>query len=299
MVTNTLADLESIVSAGRPLTRAEAERVAQCADLVSVGLLGEGVRKAIRGDRVTFGRVCEVPGDALPASRGAAQEVRLTGAPASIDAARARVRGARAFAGGVPLTAFSLADLVALTGHDDIALADLARALATDGLTAVAEIPVDRLGDVERASEAVRAVRHGGLQAWRATVDLADYAARLDIIELAAAIQQATGAFKAFAPLPRTDPRTMPSTGYDDVRTVAVARLVCRDIPSIQVDWPLYGPKLAQVAITYGADDIDGVSPVDDPAAGPRRAPREDIERQIRAAFAQPAERNGRYELLP
>jgi aminodeoxyfutalosine synthase len=79
---------------------------------------------------------------------------------------------------------------------------------------------------------------------------------------------------------------------------VAVARLVCRDIPSIQVDWPLYGPKLAQVAITYGADDIDGVAPVDDPAAGPRRAAREDIERHIRAAFAQPAERNGRYEIL-
>jgi hypothetical protein len=37
---------------------------------------------------------------------------------------------------------------------------------------------------------------------------------------------------------------------------------------------------------------------VDDPAAGPRRAAREDIERHIRAAFAQPAERNGRYEIL-
>jgi aminodeoxyfutalosine synthase len=298
MVTKTLSDLESAVSAGRPLTRAEAERVAQCTDLVSVGLLGEGARKSIRSERVTFGRVCEIAGDSLPASRGAAGEVRLTGVPASIDAARARVRAARAFAGGVPLTAFSLADLVALTGHDDIALADLARALASDGLAAVAEIPIDRLGDEERASEAVRAVRHGGLHAWRATVDRADYAGRLEIIERAAAIQRATGAFKAFAPLPRTDPRTMPSTGYDDVRTVAVARLVCRDIPSIQVDWPLYGPKLAQVAITYGADDIDGVAPVDDPAAGPRRAAREDIERHIRAAFAQPAERNGRYEIL-
>jgi aminodeoxyfutalosine synthase len=296
-VTNTLADLESVVSAARPLTRAEAERVAQCTDLVSVGLLGEGVRKASRGDRVTFGRVCEISGHDLPATRGAAGEVRLTGVPASIDEARARVRTARAFAGEIPLTAFSLADLLALAGHDDMALADLARALASDGLSAVAEVPVDRIDDVERAAEAIRAVRHGGLQAWRATVDRADYAGRIDIVERAAAIQGATGALKAFAPLPRTDPRATPSTGYDDVRTVAIARLVCRGIASIQVDWPLYGPKLAQVAITYGADDIDGIAAVDDPAAGPRRAPREEIERHIRMAFAEPAERNGRYEI--
>jgi 2-iminoacetate synthase ThiH len=59
----------------------------------------------------------------------------------------------------------------------------------------------------------------------------------------------------------------------------------------------LYGPKLAQVAIAYGANDIDGVSPVDAPDQGPRRSPREDVERQIRAAFAAPVARDGRYGL--
>jgi hypothetical protein len=40
--------------------------------------------------------------------------------------------------------------------------------------------------------------------------------------------------------------------------------------------------------------------PADDPLQlGRRRAPREDVERQVRAAFAVPVARNGRYELLP
>jgi 2-iminoacetate synthase ThiH len=61
----------------------------------------------------------------------------------------------------------------------------------------------------------------------------------------------------------------------------------------------LYGPKLAQVAIAYGADDIDGVAAVDTLQLGHRRSPREDIERQIRAAGAAPMERDGRYADRP
>jgi aminodeoxyfutalosine synthase len=79
------------------------------------------------------------------------------------------------------------------------------------------------------------------------------------------------------------------------VRTIAVARLWCAGIERIQVDWPLYGPKLAQVAITFGANDIDGVSAFDDPALGTRRAAAEDINRQIRAAGATPSERDGLF----
>ena len=70
---------------------------------------------------------------------------------------------------------------------------------------------------------------------------------------------------------------------------------MCRTIPFIQVDWPLYGPKLAQVAIAYGANDIDGISAIDSGSLGHRRSPREEIERQIKAAFATPSERDGRF----
>jgi aminodeoxyfutalosine synthase len=143
----------------------------------------------------------------------------------------------------------------------------------------------------------VRAAVHGGLGVWRAVVDQSAAETRLDLVERAAVVQRETRAFRAFAPLARLDPRATPSTGYDDVRLVAMARLMCRNIPSIQVDWSLYGPKLAQVAIAYGADDLDAVSPVDVLQLGHRRSPAEDVQRQIQAAFATPVERTGRFEL--
>ena len=90
----------------------------------------------------------------------------------------------------------------------------------------------------------------------------------------------------------------MPTTGYDDVKRVALARLFAENIPSIQVDWSLYGPKLAQVALTVGANDVDAVSPIDDVSLGHRRAPLEEILRNIRAAGLDPQERNGRFEAL-
>ena len=97
--------------------------------------------------------------------------------------------------------------------------------------------------------------------------------------------------------LPRRMNPAAPTTGYDDVKHVALARLVVDNVPSIQVDWSLYGPKLAQVALTVGADDVDAVSAEDDMTDGRRRAPLEEIRRNIVAAGLEPVERNGRFEI--
>jgi aminodeoxyfutalosine synthase len=253
-------------------------------------------RRAVTGERVTYGRVLLVTAGQAIGPVTDAGEVRLTGAAESIDIARRRVREARGQVGHAVLTGFSLANLLELSGSDHLALAELAAALRADGLEAIAEAPLDGLGDTDNAVEVIRAVQHGGLPVWRATIASAALANRLDLIDRAVTIQRETQAFKAFAPLPTLDPADAPATGYDDVRTIAAARLMCRSIACIQVDWPLYGPKLAQVAIAYGANDIDGVAANAPQDLGPRRSPREEIERQIRAAFAEPAERNGRYE---
>ena len=85
-----------------------------------------------------------------------------------------------------------------------------------------------------------------------------------------------------------------PTTGYDDVRQIAVARLFVDNIDSIQVDWQLYGPKLAQVALTMGADDIDNVSPLEGDL-GRRRSPLEEIRGNIIAAGLEPSERDGSW----
>ena len=82
-------------------------------------------------------------------------------------------------------------------------------------------------------------------------------------VDRAFELQKSLGSFHAFAPLPRTMSVSRPSTGYDDVKQVALARMVVGNIPSIQVDWALYGPKLAQVALTVGADDVDNVAAAD------------------------------------
>jgi aminodeoxyfutalosine synthase len=85
-----------------------------------------------------------------------------------------------------------------------------------------------------------------------------------------------------------------PTTGYDDVKAVAIARLAAPQVPHVQVDWLRYGPKLAQVALTFGADDVDGVSASDAAPEGRRRAPLEEIRRNIEAAGFEPVERGGR-----
>lgn len=289
-----LTDLEPKAAAGESFTREEAERVLACPDLVSVGTLAELARRAHHRDVVTYGQVLLVDADEVPANFGEAREVRITTRPASVSAACDQVRSVVAAAGAVSVSGFSVADLLELAGGDHLVLAEVAQELRAAGLTGVAFLPMDKF---EEAAELVRALQHGGLQVLRATVDrAATLAERLECIERVAVLQRETSALMAFAPLPRFDETEAPSTGYDDVRTIAVARLVCATVPSIQVDWALYGPKLAQVAIAYGADDIDNVPAVDTLGLGHRRSPGVDIVRQITAAFATPAARNGLFE---
>jgi aminodeoxyfutalosine synthase len=98
--------------------------------------------------------------------------------------------------------------------------------------------------------------------------------------------------------LPFTLGAFRPTTGYDDVKTVALARLAAPNIPHVQVDWLRYGPKLAQVALTFGADDIDDVTASDVAPDGRRRAPLEEVRSNITAAGFEPAERDGRFALV-
>jgi hypothetical protein len=293
----TLTDLEARATAGESFSAADVARVFASSDLIAIGALGEAARKARSGDRVTFGVVFAWDGAATLEEIERCGEVRITATPESVAHARSLV-AAVAGRSQAPLTGFSTAHLLELAGGDHLALVEIARELSAAGLVAVAETPIDRLGEAEHATEVIRAVRHGGLEVRRLTVDRAALDARLELILRAAEIQAAIRGLDAFAPLPRLDPVDVPSTGYDDVKTIAAARLVCAAIPRIQVDWQLYGPKLAQVAIAYGADDIDNVSAVDTLKLGPRRSPREDIARQIRAAFAQPIERDGRFSVV-
>ncbi len=183
------------------------------------------------------------------------------------------------------------------------ALASLCGRLHDAGLEAIAETPLDlsRRACDRGACGARRRARRVAADGSCASPEPALTSTsdpRIATVERARDLQAAVGGFRAFAPLPRTMSVTAPTTGYDDVKQVALARLVVTNIDSIQVDWPLYGPKLAQVALTVGADDVDGIAAVDPGVLGTRRSPIEEIKGNIRAAALEAVERDGRFRLL-
>jgi len=278
------------------ISELEAQEILESPDLIAIGVRGDEVRRRLHGARTTFVRVFEMHVDAPPAALPpgtAAGELRIAGRPSSLDQAIAAVRAAAALAAGVPVTGFSLSDLFALP--QAASLTDACRALRAAGLEAIAEAPIDLLQD---PGESIAAARDAGLAVKRLTVHALDSASRISIVSRARDVQEAQGGIEAFAPLPRTMSVTAPSTGYDDVKLVALARLVAGNIPSIQVDWALYGPKLAQFALTIGADDVDSVAAVDPGTLGTRRSPLEEIRGNIRSAALEPVERNGRFEAI-
>jgi aminodeoxyfutalosine synthase len=253
--------------------------------------MADDVRRRMHGTTTTFVRVFEVHVDALPAvlpASAAAGEIRLVGAPPSLESALSAVSAASKLAGQIPLTGFSLADL-SVYGQP---LRDVGARLRDAGLHALAEVPVDIVADAGPVVE----IRSAGLMAYRLTVHRYGDVPSSSIVRRAQGLQNAAGGFHAFAPLPRVVSAVTPTTGYDDVKLVAVARLLAPDIPSIQVDWPLYGPKLAQVALTMGADDVDGIAAFDPAALGTRRSALAEATGNIRAAGLHPMERNGRFE---
>jgi aminodeoxyfutalosine synthase len=200
-----------------------------------------------------------------------------------------------AAAAGAAVTGFSLADLEVLAAKESVTLRALLEEMRAAGLELVAEAPIDCLQNPRRSIEEVNIA---GLSLARLTVHQAPSADPIPLLKAIAELQRTVAVVRAFAPLPRRVNPGAPTTGYDDVKHVALARIVVDNVPSIQVDWSLYGPKLAQVALTVGADDVDAVSADDDTTEGRRRSPIEEIRRNIRAAGQEPVERNGRFDLI-
>ena len=81
-------------------------------------------------------------------------------------------------------------------------------------------------------------------------------------------LQDQTGGFLTFIPLafhPKNTEleamglsTTTGTTGYDDLKTLAIARLMLDNFDHIKAYWVTVGPKLAQVSLAFGADDLDG-----------------------------------------
>jgi aminodeoxyfutalosine synthase len=76
-------------------------------------------------------------------------------------------------------------------------------------------------------------------------------------------LQDETGGFQAFIPLAFHNENNRlrkldPPTALDDLKNLAVARLVLDNVPHVKAYWPMHTPELAQLSLRMGVDDVDG-----------------------------------------
>lgn len=280
------------MAAGERLSAEEIRDLAATPDILPLGMLGDAVRRRLHGTRATFLRValCGFDQSFADAVPPAAREIRITGSPDTLELAVAAVEAGRSLAGERVLSGFAWADVERLAAGDDEAR--VLEAFRRAGLDAIADLPLDAITD---PAAAVRALVRAGFDRLRLSIARALAAERTAVLLRAGELQDEFGCIQSLDPLPSLLNAFRPTTGYEDVKMVAIGRLAAPNVPSIQVDWQRYGPKLAQVALTFGADDLYGVSPSDEAPEGRRRAPLEEIRRNIEAAGFEPVERDGRF----
>ena len=93
------------------------------------------------------------------------------------------------------------------------------------------------------------------------------------------------------------------TTGYEDLRNIAIGRLFLDNIPHVKTHWPMVTPFLSQIALAYGCDDVEGTVVYERiyHEAGAHTAmhmPYAALVRMIQGAGKRPVERNSLYESL-
>src|SRR3989449_144492 len=129
---------------------------------------------------------------------------------------------------------------------------------------------------------------------------------RVDHLRQLRALQEETRGFVGFVPLPYQPdnnklPVTTPPTGFDALRTLAVSRIYLDNFDHITAYWVGLGLKLAQVALSYGADDLHGTILEEHifhmaGATSPQLQTEADLIKAIREARRVPVQRNTFYE---
>ena len=128
---------------------------------------------------------------------------------------------------------------------------------------------------------------------------------RVDHLMKLRALQDETNGFQTFIPLafhPANTPlEHLPTTtGMLDIKQIAVSRLVLDNFPHIKSYWQMMTPKIAQISLRFGADDIDGTVVEekiyhDAGATTPQGLRRQDLIRLIKEAGREPIERDTLY----
>lgn len=129
---------------------------------------------------------------------------------------------------------------------------------------------------------------------------------RVDHLRQLRALQDETHGFCGFVPLPYQPenneiPVKTPPTGFDTLRTLAISRIYLDNFEHITAYWVGMGLKLAQVALSYGADDLHGTIIEEHifhmaGASSPQQQTEAALLKAIREAGRIPVQRNTFYE---
>ncbi len=93
------------------------------------------------------------------------------------------------------------------------------------------------------------------------------------------------------------------TTGFDDLKNIAVGRLVLDNIPHVKTHWPMVTPFISQVSLGFGCDDLEGTVVFErvyhEAGAGtPMWLSYDEIIGLIRGAGKEPAERDSLYQTV-
>jgi aminodeoxyfutalosine synthase len=133
---------------------------------------------------------------------------------------------------------------------------------------------------------------------------------RVDHLVRLRELQDRTGGFLTFIPLAfhakntALEPMGLSgATGYDDLKMLAAARLMLDNFDHVKAYWIMIGPKLAQVSLAFGVDDLDGTV-VEEKIVHDAGAPigqfisKADIIKMIKAGGRVPVERDTLYNVI-
>ena len=136
---------------------------------------------------------------------------------------------------------------------------------------------------------------------------------RIEHLTLLRSLQDDTGGFLTYIPLAyHPDHNELgeemgrvgtATTGYEDLKNIAVARLILDNIPHVKTHWPMVTPFVSQIALSFGCDDVEGTVVFERiyHEAGAHTAmhlPYMDLVRLIQGAGKVPVERDSLYQTV-
>ena len=217
------------------------------------------------------------------------------------------------------LHSFSPSEIVHISRKSSVPINDVVKALQSAGLDSTpgaSDLLVDRIRNkvspkkitVDEWREVMRALyRNDMMSSATMTYGMGETdEEKIAHLKVIRDIQDETGILQAFIPWSFSSAKTrmedtLPATGIDYLKILAIARIFLDNITYIQAGWLTEGLKLAQVALTMGANDMGGVlmEEVVVKATGIKtRTNDRELIHIIQNAGKIPAQRDSRYQAI-